>query len=112
MISQQYGIGMTSGRTRDRLVDRLRQEGIANERVLDVLRRTPRHLFLDEALSSRAYEDTALPIGRGQTISQPYIVARMTGTNCLLAGTGQNQVCRAEAEEHSYQACRWQRGHA
>lgn len=78
MISQQYGIGMTSGRTRDRLVDRLRQEGIANERVLDVLRRTPRHLFLDEALSSRAYEDTALPIGRGQTISQPYIVARMT----------------------------------
>jgi len=78
MISQQYGIGMTSGRTRERLVDRLRQEGISNERVLDVLRRTPRHLFLDEALSSRAYEDTALPIGRGQTISQPYIVARMT----------------------------------
>lgn len=78
MISQQYGTGMTSGRTRERLVDRLRQEGISNERVLDVLRRTPRHLFLDEALSSRAYEDTALPIGRGQTISQPYIVARMT----------------------------------
>ena len=69
---------MTSERTRDRLVNRLRREGISNERVLDVLRHTPRHLFLDEALSSRAYEDTALPIGRGQTISQPYIVARMT----------------------------------
>lgn len=78
MNSQQYGIGMTSGRTRDRLINRLRQEGITNERVLDVIRNTPRHLFLDEALSSRAYEDTALPIGLGQTISQPYIVARMT----------------------------------
>jgi len=78
MHSRQHGIGMTSERTRDRLVNRLRQEGISNERVLDVLRRTPRHLFLDEALSSRAYEDTALPIGMGQTISQPYIVARMT----------------------------------
>ncbi len=78
MISQQHGIGMTSERTRDRLINRLRQEGISNERVMDVLRRTPRHLFLDEALSSRAYEDTALPIGLGQTISQPYIVARMT----------------------------------
>ena len=78
MHSRQHGIGMTSERTRERLVARLRREGIANERVLDVLRRTPRHLFLDEALSSRAYEDTALPIGMGQTISQPYIVARMT----------------------------------
>lgn len=78
MHSRQHGIGMTSERTRERLVTRLRREGITNERVLDVLRRTPRHLFLDEALSSRAYEDTALPIGRGQTISQPYIVARMT----------------------------------
>ena len=78
MHNRQHGIGMTSERTRDRLVIRLRQEGISNERVLDVLRRTPRHLFLDEALSSRAYEDTALPIGMGQTISQPYIVARMT----------------------------------
>jgi protein-L-isoaspartate(D-aspartate) O-methyltransferase len=78
MISQQFGIGMTSGRTRERLVNRLRREGISNERVLDVVRRTPRHIFLDEALSSRAYEDTALPIGLGQTISQPYIVARMT----------------------------------
>lgn len=78
MISQQFGIGMTSGRTRERLVNRLRREGISNERVLDAVRRTPRHIFLDEALSSRAYEDTALPIGLGQTISQPYIVARMT----------------------------------
>lgn len=72
------GIGMTSQRTRNRLVDRLRQEGIKDERVLDVICNTPRHLFMDEAISSRAYEDTALPIGHGQTISQPYIVARMT----------------------------------
>jgi len=72
------GIGMTSQRTRDRLVERLRQEGIRDNRVLDVIRNTPRHLFMDEAISSRAYEDTALPIGHGQTISQPYIVARMT----------------------------------
>lgn len=69
---------MTSQRTRDRLVDRLRKEGISNERVLGVIRTTPRHIFIDEALAHRAYEDTALPIGQGQTISQPYIVARMT----------------------------------
>jgi len=74
------GIGMTSQRTRDRLVDRLKQEGIRDARVLDAVRNTPRHLFMDEAISSRAYEDTALPIGHGQTISQPYIVARMTET--------------------------------
>jgi protein-L-isoaspartate(D-aspartate) O-methyltransferase len=72
------GIGMTSQRTRDRLVDRLRAEGIQNERVLEVIRTTPRHMFIDEALAHRAYEDTALPIGQGQTISQPYSVARMT----------------------------------
>lgn len=72
------GIGMTSQRTRDRLVDRLKQEGIQDERVLEVIRSTPRHIFVDEALASRAYEDTALPIGFSQTISQPYIVARMT----------------------------------
>ncbi len=72
------GIGMTSQRTRDRLVERLRYEGIKDNRVLDVISNTPRHLFMDEAISSRAYEDTALPIGHGQTISQPYIVARMT----------------------------------
>ncbi len=69
---------MTSQRTRDRLVDRLRDKGIANERVLEVIRTTPRHIFVDEAMAHRAYEDTALPIGHGQTISQPYIVARMT----------------------------------
>jgi len=72
------GIGMTSQRTRDRLVDRLREKGISDERVLSVMRTTPRHLFVDEAMSSRSYEDSSLPIGHGQTISQPYIVARTT----------------------------------
>jgi len=72
------GIGMTSARTRDRLIARLRANGIDNERVLERMRNVPRHLFVDEALASRAYEDTALPIGFGQTISQPYIVALMT----------------------------------
>jgi len=72
------GIGMTSRRTRMRLVQRLREEGIRNEDVLSVMVETPRHIFLDEALAHRAYEDTALPIGYNQTISQPYIVARMT----------------------------------
>ncbi len=75
---QRRGIGMTSQRTRERLVQRLRNEGIRNESVLAAIGNTPRHLFVDEALSSRAYEDTALPIGAGQTISQPYVVARMT----------------------------------
>lgn len=69
---------MTSQRTRDRLIDRLKQEGIQNLKVLEVMREIPRHIFVDEALASRAYEDTALPIGQGQTISQPYVVARMT----------------------------------
>lgn len=69
---------MTSQRTRDRLINRLREQGIDNEQVLDVIRRVPRHLFVDEALAHRAYEDTALPIGYGQTISQPFIVAHMT----------------------------------
>ena len=78
MNTTTHGIGMTSQRTRDRLAERLRKEGIKNDQVLQVMRTTPRHLFMDEALSSRAYEDTALPIGHGQTISQPYIVARMT----------------------------------
>ena len=72
------GIGMTSARTRDRLVQRLRDQGIVNPAVLERIRNVPRHIFVDEALGSRAYEDTALPIGFGQTISQPYIVARMT----------------------------------
>jgi protein-L-isoaspartate(D-aspartate) O-methyltransferase len=78
MLSSERGIGMTSQRTRDRLVERLRAEGIRNERVLEVIRATPRHLFVDEALASRAYEDTALPIGYNQTISQPFVVAAMT----------------------------------
>ncbi|MFV2060997.1 MAG: protein-L-isoaspartate(D-aspartate) O-methyltransferase [Gammaproteobacteria bacterium] len=69
---------MTSQRTRNRLIERLRQKGIKDESVLAVMSNTPRHLFMDEALASRAYEDTALPIGFGQTISQPFIVARMT----------------------------------
>ncbi len=72
------GIGMTSQRTRNRLVARLREQGISNAAVLNVMSKVPRHLFVDEALASRSYEDTALPIGYGQTISQPYTVARMT----------------------------------
>jgi protein-L-isoaspartate(D-aspartate) O-methyltransferase len=79
MMNQKHqGIGMTSQRTRDRLIQRLADQGIKNKTVLDVMRNTPRHIFVDEALASRSYEDTALPIGHGQTISQPYIVARMT----------------------------------
>ncbi len=74
----QRGIGMTSQRTRERLINRLKEQGIKSETVLQAIRNTPRHLFIDEALSHRAYEDTALPIGFAQTISQPYIVARMT----------------------------------
>jgi len=72
------GIGMTSARTRERLIQRLRDQGITNPVVLDQIRNVPRHLFVDEALATRAYEDTALPIGHGQTISQPYVVARMS----------------------------------
>jgi protein-L-isoaspartate(D-aspartate) O-methyltransferase len=78
------GIGMTSARTRERLIDRLKAEGISDRSVLERVRAVPRHLFVDEALASRAYEDTALPIGFGQTISQPYIVAAMT--EALIAG--------------------------
>lgn len=76
--SEDRGIGMTSQGTRDRLVQTLRQEGIRDERVLKAITQVPRHKFVDEALSSRAYENTALPIGQSQTISQPWIVARMT----------------------------------
>lgn len=72
------GVGMTSRRTRERLIERLRERGIKNEVVLNVMANTPRHLFVDEALAHRAYEDTALPIGFKQTLSQPYTVARMT----------------------------------
>lgn len=82
--TMRRGIGMTSQRTRERLIARLREKGIRNNQVLEVMLNTPRHLFVDEALSSRAYEDSSLPIGHAQTISQPYIVARMT--ELLLAG--------------------------
>ncbi|TDJ12159.1 MAG: protein-L-isoaspartate(D-aspartate) O-methyltransferase [Gammaproteobacteria bacterium] len=90
------GIGMTSARTRDRLVDRLKNHGIRSSAVLEQIRNVPRHLFVDEALASRSYEDTALPIGHGQTISQPYVVAKMTeallaefaGDKVLEIGTG------------------------
>jgi protein-L-isoaspartate(D-aspartate) O-methyltransferase len=90
------GIGMTSARTRDRLVNRLKDHGIRSSAVLEQIRNVPRHLFVDEALASRAYEDTALPIGHSQTISQPYVVAKMTealledfgGDTVLEIGTG------------------------
>ena len=75
---EALGVGMTSQRVRDRLIERLRDNGIADERVLNAIRTVPRHLFVDEALATRAYEDTALPIGHSQTISQPWVVARMT----------------------------------
>ncbi|MEO6264381.1 MAG: protein-L-isoaspartate(D-aspartate) O-methyltransferase [Luteimonas sp.] len=75
---EAIGLGMTSQRVRDRLIDRLREGGIRDERVLHAIRTVPRHLFVDEALATRAYEDTALPIGHGQTISQPWVVAKMT----------------------------------
>ncbi len=89
-LDVKRGIGMTSQRTRERLVQQLREEGIGDERVLQAIRDVPRHLFVDEALASRAYENTALPIGHGQTISQPYIVARMT--EALLNGGAQECV--------------------
>jgi protein-L-isoaspartate(D-aspartate) O-methyltransferase len=94
---ERNGIGMTSARTRERLIERLKREGIDNSAVLERMRAVPRHLFVDEALASRAYEDTALPIGFGQTISQPYVVAAMTAalienvpklTRVLEIGTG------------------------
>lgn len=93
---EAIGVGMTSQRVRDRLIERLREAGISNERVLNVMGTVPRHLFVDEALATRAYEDTALPIGHGQTISQPWVVAKMTEevleggmpANALEIGTG------------------------
>lgn len=96
MNQSLQGIGMTSRRTRERMANRLEEQGITSNKILDAMRNTPRHIFVDEALSSRAYEDTALPIGYNQTISQPYIVAKMTElllefgrlTNVLEIGTG------------------------
>ncbi len=95
-MTVSQGIGMTSQRTRERLVARIREQGVRDERVLAQIRDIPRHLFVDEALATRAYEDRALPIGLNQTISQPYIVARMTEAlleggpleNVLEVGTG------------------------
>ena len=95
-MRQAAGVGMTSPRTRGRMVERLRAKGIRDERVLAAIGAVPRHLFVEEALASRAYEDTALPIGFGQTISQPFIVARMIeillkgreAKNVLEVGTG------------------------
>lgn len=95
-INHTEGIGMTSRRTRERMTDRLIAQGITSHKILEAMRNVPRHLFMDDALASRAYEDTALPIGHGQTISQPYIVAKMTELlvdqrhlkNVLEIGTG------------------------
>ncbi len=112
MTARLSGIGMTSARTRERLVGRLREAGIRSEAVLDAMRRIPRHLFVDEALAHRAYEDTALPIGHNQTISQPYTVARMTelvfadgARRVLEVGTGSGYqtavLCAIAAEVYS-----------
>ena len=95
-VKDTSGIGMTSQRTRARMVQRLRDKGIRDERILGAMASVPRHLFVEEALASRAYEDTALPIGFGQTISQPFVVARMiemliqdaTPATALEVGTG------------------------
>lgn len=86
---EAVGVGMTSQRVRDRLIERLRANGIADERVLNAIRTVPRHLFVDEAFATRAYEDTALPIGHSQTISQPWVVAKMT--EALFQGGAQPQ---------------------
>lgn len=90
MTAKREGIGMTSRRTRERLLERLVDDGIKDERVLEAIIHTPRHLFIDEALASRAYDHTALPIGHRQTISQPYTVALMT--EVLLAGKNLKRV--------------------
>lgn len=86
MNSSLQGIGMTSLRTRERMIKRLSEQGIRNNKILEIMRDTPRHIFMDEALASRAYEDTSLPIGYNQTISQPYIVAKMTELLLGMAG--------------------------
>ena len=90
MSERHSGIGMTSQRTRGRLIERLRARGIKDEVVLAAMNAVPRHIFIDEALASRAYDDVALPLGFGQTISQPYIVARMI--EILRNGQGLNRV--------------------
>ena len=95
---QQEGIGMTSLRTRERLVQRLIEQGIQQIDVLEAIRTTPRHLFIEEALAHRAYEDVSLPIGFDQTISQPYIVARMTEIILSALGKG-NKIDKAKVLE-------------
>jgi len=97
------GVGMTSERTRERMIQRLMDQGIVNVQVLERMRQTPRHLFLDEALAHRAYEDIALPIGHGQTLSQPYIVARMTEI-LLMSGTSLDRVLEIGTGS-GYQTC-------
>ncbi|WP_132999302.1 protein-L-isoaspartate(D-aspartate) O-methyltransferase [Luteimonas arsenica] len=99
---EAIGMGMTSQRVRDRLIERLRGNGIVDERVLNAIRTVPRHLFIDEALATRAYEDTALPIGHGQTISQPWVVAKMT--EALLADGAQPQRVLEVGTGSGYQA--------
>jgi len=113
MIQSLQGIGMTSARTRERMINRLIQQGICSHKILDVIRNTPRHIFMDEALAHRAYEDTALPIGYNQTISQPYIVAKMTELllassarlTCVLeigTGCGYQTAILAQLADHVY----------
>ena len=113
MTLSLQGMGMTSLRTRERMIKRLSEQGIQNQKVLEIMRDTPRHIFMDEALASRAYEDTALPIGYNQTISQPYIVAKMTELlleassqlgNVLEIGTGcgYQTAILAQLVEHVY----------
>jgi len=106
------GIGMTSRRTRERMIRRLMEQGIKNSDVLDAVRNVPRHLFVDDALASRSYEDTSLPIGYGQTMSQPYIVAKMTELLMLEkplkkvleigTGCGYQTAVLAQLAEHVY----------
>jgi len=97
------GVGMTSERTRERMIQRLIEQGIVNVQLLERMRQTPRHLFLDEALSHRAYEDIALPIGFGQTLSRPYIVARMTEL-LLMSGAKLDRVLEIGTGS-GYQTC-------
>src|SRR5699024_11996512 len=92
------GVGMTSPRARERMVNRLREQGITDERVLAIMQKMPRHIFVDEALAHQAYDDTALPIGYEQTISQPWVVARMT--ELLIANKMPSKVLE-RSEEHT-----------
>jgi len=101
-VANRQGIGMTSQRTRERLVEVLRGLGVQDVRVLEVMRSTPRHLFLDEALAHRAYEDKSLPIGHNQTLSRPYTVARMS--ELLLASCPAKQVLEIGTGS-GYQTC-------